>query len=166
MRIPGRKPGACRSHTVVPVFPQGTHSSSPPFQSSKGYWRHCFASAVDDWSCSTPYFPHEDPMVVLLGWAVSYERGTPVARPLTPQPSRPPYRGTSPIRKRPPPRTPLGPFEKDYGRRGRFPISEVPLYRHPNSGARLQAPQFWRQAEFRRVPRQAIHIHIYIFIYI
>ena len=27
-----------------------------------------------------------------------------------------PYRGTSPIRKRPPPRTPLGPQTQDYGR--------------------------------------------------
>ena len=52
--------GMCGSHLFVPVFSsEGTYGSSPPLQSSKGYWSHCFSSAVDYWSrCSTPHFPH------------------------------------------------------------------------------------------------------------
>ena len=58
----GPRPHGLRlsSHSFFcPVFPEGTHDSSPPLQSSKGYWSHCFSSDVDYWSrCSTPHFPH------------------------------------------------------------------------------------------------------------
>jgi len=68
-------------------FPEGTNGSSPPLQSSKGYWSHCFSSAVDYWSrCSTPQFPQrslskESPRAETRpkGWALSYERGTPAS---------------------------------------------------------------------------------------
>ena len=58
LRIPGRMACACVAHILSFLyFPEGTPGSSPPLQSSKGYWSHCFSSAVDYWSrCSTPHF--------------------------------------------------------------------------------------------------------------